>query len=154
MVKAMPMKISKYYACLLSAVLVVGSMACSSDKSPTQPDEEPAAPVEIVTENFRGDLPQQTEVCHFFILTANGDIRATITDLQPLISLTVGLSIGFPAEIDPSICSDLGEDRSARVNDTFLSANNLAGPYCVCIFDVGNIFPGETVTYAIEVEHP
>ncbi len=41
-----------------------------------------------------------------------------------------------------------------RVNQTLLAANLLAGDFCACIFDVGNIFPGETVTYTFEVTHP
>lgn len=147
-------KIAKNSACVLSAVLVLATLACSDNKkkSPTDP-VDPEAPIETVTSRFSGQLPQLGEVCHFFMTAAAGEITAGIVELKPLSSLTVGLSLGRPADIDPSICSIIGEDRSARINETFLSANNPAGEYCVCIFDVGNIFPGEVVTYKIDVEH-
>jgi len=148
-------KISKNSLFLLGALVVLASLACSSNtkRSPTEP-EEPEAPVETVTQKFKGNLPQMGERCHFFTIAAAGDIVAEITDLQPLLSLTVGMSLGRPAEVDPAICSDIGEDRSARVNETFLSSVTSIGDYCVCIFDVGNIFPGETVDYVIDVTHP
>ena len=153
-VNVMLQKIYRNSVILLGAVLVLVSLACSTkNNNPTEP-EAPTDPVELMTQTFKGSLPEREERCHFFTVTADGAITTEITDLKPLVSLTVGLSLGTPADVDQSICSDIGEDRSARVNETFLSANNLAGEYCTCIFDVGNIFPGETIDYVIDVTHP
>ena len=135
-----------------ASLVVLATLACSDDKKPTTP--EMPEPPEMVTRTFRGPLAQSDEECRFFTLGADGDITATITDLQPLLTLTVGLGLGVPSETDADRCSRFANDDSARVNEVFLSASNQAGTYCVCIFDVGNIFPDETITWTIDVTHP
>ena len=141
--------------CLLALALALG--ACnsnSSSRSNTPTDPEPLPPVDVVVQTFRGDLPQKGRKCHDFTLGADGSVTLEITELEPLPTLTVGMGIGQPTEDDPPVCAIIAEDRSVRTFELFLSEGLIAGPYCVCIFDVGNIFPGETVTYAIVATHP
>ena len=51
-------------------------------------------------------------------------------------------------------CTLIAKDSSVKVNDTLLSAGLTAGSYCVEVFDVGNIFPGVTVSYKVDVTPP
>lgn len=147
---------SPFYRSLVMASGIVlvcfASLACNDDESPTEPEPEPAAPT--VTETFQGDIEQTETSCHDFALMADGDVTLKITDLQPLSTLTVGLGLGQPDATLATGCDLFVQDDSVRVNQTLLAANLLAGDFCACIFDVGNIFPGETVTYSFDVTHP
>lgn len=134
------------------AIATLASMACNDDDSPSAPEPEPEPPT--VTETFQGDIEQAETSCHDFTLMEDGDVTLEIRDLQPLSTLTVGLGIGQPDSSLATGCALFVQDNSVRVNQTLLAANLLAGDFCACIFDVGNIFPGETVTYTFEVTHP
>lgn len=148
----MRMKPLRLLSAASAALLVLATLACSDDKKPTAP--EITEPPEMVTETFRGSVPQKSETCHFYTLGAGGSITTEIKDLQPLISITMGLAIGVPSESASEGCARVVTDDSARVFEVFLSANNPPGDYCICIFDVGNIFPGESISYVLDVEHP
>jgi hypothetical protein len=137
---------------LLCVLMLLG--ACSTKKLKAPTDPEPIEPPDVITELFRGDLPQRGRECHGFTVNFNGSVTLEITELKPLSSLTVGLGLGQPAASDPEICSIIAEDRSVRTFELFLSEGLPSGLYCVCIFDVGNIFPDQTVQYVIESMHP
>ena len=137
---------------ILAAAVLAG---CDDDDAPTEPvEEEPVVTVETTTESFSGSIQQASESCHGFALAEIGDVEMTLTDLQPLTTLTVGLGIGTPDETLETGCSLFGQDSSVRIGETLLSAALAATDYCVCVSDVGNIFPDVTVTYAIDVTHP
>ncbi len=137
---------------MLCVLVLLG--ACNSNSSNTPTDPDPVDPVEVVSDFFSGELKQGGRECHDFTVNAVGPVTLEITELAPLLSLTLGLGLGQPAEIDPEICSIIAEDRSVHVFEIFLSEGVAAGVYCVCIFDVGNIFPDVTVEYTIESIHP
>ena len=138
-------------ALVLSCCLFSGACSTKKSNSPTEPD--PIDPVDLVTEFFRGELPPKGRECHDFTIEAVSDTTHEITELEPLTSLTVGMGIGQRAA-NPTVCSLFAEDRSVRIFELFLSRGLAPGPYCFCIFDVGNIFPGQTVDYAIRSIHP
>lgn len=140
---------------VLAAALVagvLGSPACSTRDRPTAPEPEPDPPT--TTETFMGDIDQNESSCHSFTLVADGDVTLLITSLQPLPTLTVGLGLGQPDTAAATGCSLFVQDDNVRTNQSLLASNLQAGDYCSCIFDVGNIFPGETVTYSFDVTHP
>lgn len=138
-------------AAALAAWILV-STACSTRDRPTAPAPEPDPPT--TTETFSGDIDQNESSCHMFTLVANGDVTLVITSLQPLPTLTVGLGLGQPDATVATGCSLFVQDNSVRTSETLLASNLQVGDYCSCIFDVGNIFPGETVTYTFDVTHP
>lgn len=138
---------------LLLAMVVAVASGCSSDRNnPAEPDPDPELP--IVTEVFEGQISHQTISCHDFELSVDGNVEMQITDLQPLGSLTVGLGLGTPDPEAPGECARFVNDGSVNLGDVLASSGLEAGPYCACVFDVGNIFVGQDVDYALEVSHP
>jgi hypothetical protein len=92
--------------------------------------------------------------CHFFDVAQPGPITMSILALAPLETLTVGLGLGLPDDTVGSGCGLLVSDSSVRKDQSFLATVNTVGSHCVCVFDVGNIFADQNVTYTIDVEHP
>ena len=126
---------------------------CSDDKkNPTDPEPPPEVPT--VTQTFKGSVMQTGHDCKTFSMTNAGAVEMQIVDFEPLISITMGLTIGQPDPQASRGCASFATDDSVRVFETFVSSGLLAGNYCICVFDVGNIFPGETVSYELEVTHP
>jgi hypothetical protein len=138
---------------MMCGVLFLG--ACDTKKIeplvPTAP--EPPNPEDNITQNFKGRLPQKGLECHDVNLALGGSVTFEIIELQPLASLTVGLGLGQASVTNADVCAIIAEDRTVTTFELFLSEGLPAGLYCVCIFDVGNIFPGETVDYVIESVH-
>jgi hypothetical protein len=129
--------------------------ACDDSTSPTEPTtEEEEVEVATVTETFDGSLRLGETSCHDFVTTEVGDVELTITDLEPLGTLTLGMGVGVPDEAATSGCSLFAADQSVRLGDILLSSQLAVAEYCLCVYDVGNIFAGETVTYSIDVTHP
>ena len=147
------------YRWQLRMVAVVGVVglalgACSDDKKKNPTEPEPGPEVPTVVQTFQGDVAQNTRVCKGFSMNNPGTIVMEIVELMPLRTITMGMSLGQPDASNPSGCSSFAEDSSVRIFQTFASAGLQAGSYCTCVYDVGNIFPGETVSYTQEVEHP
>ncbi len=127
--------------------------ACSDSNSPTEPIEEVVvAEAVLYTETFAGLLETGSATPHVFEMLEIGDAEMTIVDLAPLSTLTIGLGIGVLDSEDA--CIVFAQDVSVRLDESLTSADLTAGTYCVLVFDVGNIFPSETVTYSLEVVHP
>lgn len=137
-----------------SALLLAVALLACDGSSPTEVIIEEEVEVETVIESFSGTIGQDEISCHSFVTTLDGDINLTLTDLQPLETLTVGLSFGRPDSEDAALCVTEAQDNSVRLLETLLSPDRAADEYCACVFDVGNIFPSETVTYVLDVEHP
>lgn len=135
---------------LLVALAVALLGGCKKD-SPTEVvvPEVPDAPT--VTESFTGSIVQDEVSCHFFTLAASGKMVLSLRDLQPLTTLTVGMSVGQPD--DARACVVFAQDTSVRLFEMLLSSGTGGLEYCACVADVGNIFPDLTVDYVLEVEH-
>jgi len=147
------MSSSRRWTGVLAVTLCVTAAACNKDpRTPTEP-VDPTPPPTVV-EMFTGDISLGETSCHPFEVVETGDAQMKLTDLAPLETLTVGVGIGNEDTADETGCSLFASDRSVRVLETLVSAALGPGTYCVCVFDVGNIFPDQTVTYTVEVEHP
>ena len=138
------------FAVLLALVPLLG--ACSEDDNNPVPTG-PTTPVDVVTftEVFEGQLMQDGRSRHLFSLVANGAIAIEVQEVAPLSTLTLGIELG--AIDENGNCAVFGVDDSVRQGEIFLSDEVPAGDFCVTMVDVGNIFPGQTVTYIIEVRH-
>lgn len=129
--------------------------ACDDSTSPTEPTvEEEVVEVARVTETFPGDLELGETSCHDFITAQTGDVDMTISAIAPLETLTVGMGIGTPDAAVEAGCVMFALDSSVRLGEILQSPQLEAAEYCVCVYDVGNIFPSETVTYSVDVTHP
>jgi hypothetical protein len=135
-------------------LLVMFGAACGND-NPTVPVTPPEPePVPTVTETFMGALGLGGSSCHFFDVAQAGPVTMSVTALAPLETLTVGLGVGLPDDSVESGCGLIVADTSVRKDESFLASVNTVGSHCVCVFDVGNIFAGQNVTYTLDVEHP
>lgn len=140
---------------MVALALVVGltGAACKKDKRTTTTPEDPTPPPTVI-EMFSGAIALGETSCSMFDVVKTGDATIKLTALAPLETLTVGVGVGTEDTNDATGCSLFASDRSVRLLEKLVSGGLGPGVYCVCVFDVGNIFPDQTVTYTVEVEHP
>lgn len=135
---------------LALSLLLLGFVACDED-DPVAIEPPELAP--RMTETFTGSIEQLGTSVHLFSIAGRNDTEIKITALEPLNTLTIGLGVGT-SDDGGETCALLAQDRSVRVGETLLVSSLAVGSYCVAVFDVGNIFPDQTVDYTIEVLHP
>lgn len=137
------------------AVLALTStgFGCSDDPAPTAPVEEPMD-VPRVTETFTGTFGQGESSNNVFTVSQTGGVELRITKLEPVRTLTVGMGIGNWDESLETPCQVFASDSRVVVNAVLVSLGVTAGEYCVQVRDVGNVFPGATVSYTVQVLHP
>ena len=113
---------------LAAATLVVD---CSGSGTPTNPVEEVPEPPRS-TETFAGTFEQNGNSQHQFTVVATGNIEMTITSLEPVATLTVGLGVGnFDATADPP-CFIFASDNRVVAGAVLLSSGQPPGEYCLC----------------------
>ena len=136
---------------LLVLALMAGLLgACNKDTpigvAAPEPPKEPD-----MTKLFSGSIGQSETSCHFFTLVDSGSMVLTLIELEPLNTLTVGLSLGQPD--DSGVCIAAAQDSSVKLLERLLSVGTGGLEYCACVLDVGNIFPDQEVDYVLQVEH-
>jgi len=140
---------------MMVAFLALGAVlsGCSDNsKPPTQPVPGPEVPT--VVQTFTGKVEQKGRDCKSFSMTNPGSIVVKVDSFAPLGTITMGLALGQPDNTEVGNCGIFGQDTNVRALESFASGGLAAGSYCTCVFDVGNIFPGNTVSYALQVTHP
>lgn len=133
------------------SLFVLAFVAACDEDDPIEVETPVLA--ERMVESFGGTIEQLGTSVHLFSIAGRNDTEISITSLEPLSTLTVGLGVGT-SDDGGATCALLAQDRSVRVGETLLVSSLAIGDYCVAVFDVGNIFPDQTVTYAIDVLHP
>ena len=136
---------------LLLALALLPLAGCGKSHSSSEPTPAPTPTPK--TESFTGSFEQTGGDSHTFTTTVTGDVTIKLTSLAPLATMGVGLGVGTVDSTLTPPCALTATDRNAHVGDSFLSASLAAGTYCVVVKDVGNDFPGVTVTYGIDVTH-
>ncbi len=117
------------------SVIVMNSLACGG--TPTQPDPVPAPVFEQKTETYTGTLNAGGGAAYHFTVANPGNIVARITQLAPVATLTMGLSLGFWDDAT-SLCSQ-DINNAVTLNATVTGAPSGPDEYCVGIFDIGNL---------------
>ena len=127
-----------------TTVMVLSSLACGG--SAANPIE-PAPVYEQKTETYTGTLNTGSGAAFDFTVTNPGNIVAKITELAPVSTLTMGLSLGF-WDATTSLCS---QDISGSVTLNTTMSGQPPGPaqYCVGIYDVGNIQTATSFTIVV-----
>ena len=110
----------------------------------------PSIPVDI--ETFTGSFGAGERSCHDVDVGEQGSLEMSLVELEPLQSMAIGMGVGVAG--GAAGCSLFVEDEAVHVGDVLLSDELAPGPYCVCAYDVGNVFAGQTATYEVRVEHP
>jgi hypothetical protein len=121
---------------IVAVIASLGSLACGA-KTPTEPD--PPAPVyELKTSTFSGTVKTGGTVAFPFTVVNPGAINVSITELGPVSTLTMGITMGFWDTIT-STCSEQAAAPSATLNVVYTATPSAPGEYCVGIFDTGNV---------------
>ena len=87
---------------------------------------------------------------HHFTAHQAGNIDATLTDIQPLNTITLGLGLGV-WDATAQTCT-LQVSSAKALNLTLAANTGAAGELCVGVFDVGNI-TSDVITYTVTVNH-
>jgi len=122
--------------------------ACSSDTdTSTIAPTLPTAPSQ--TETFTGTLVAQGSNLHAFTVAQTGPLTVTLTAVGPPPTIFVGLGVGTPAGTSCSLL--LSANAQAGMVAQLTGNVAVPGPFCVAVFDVGNLTTD--VTYSVTVSH-
>lgn len=136
----------------VALAVLAASIGCGSSSSSTT---SPSATT--YTETFSGSLTQggadygPPDSPHHFTVHQAGNIDATLTDIQPLTSITLGLGLGL-WDSTAQTCNLQLTSNAAKLNLTLAGSVSVAGELCVGVYDVGNIST-DTITYTVKVNH-
>jgi ABC-type nitrate/sulfonate/bicarbonate transport system permease component len=129
-------------AALACAAALLG--ACGSSTTPTTP-----TPTQV-TDTLTGTVTQNGANTQTFTANAGGTVTATLTDLQPVDTVTIGFSIGTTIG---TICQATLANDAATKGFSFTATAATAGTYCVRVYDVGNVTADTPVNYTVTVVH-
>ena len=127
----------------LAALLVSG---CGS--SPTDPTDQPEAPVEIVEPNITGTLTVNGAGTHVFVVGRAGNASATLTSLLPDSAAVIGLSLGT---WNGAACQIIIANTNATQNTSVIGTASSAGNFCAYVQDVGKLT--QPVDYELLIRH-
>jgi hypothetical protein len=153
---------------VIALAVLAASVACGSSSSSTTTP----TPVSY-TESYSGSLTQAGSTFftnpntgatylvdygppdspHHFTAHQAGNLDATLTDIQPVNSVTLGLGIGIWDSVGQTCSLQLTSD-AARLNLTLAANVSVAGELCIGVYDVQNLTAAiPTVTYTVVVNH-
>jgi len=109
----------------------------------------------VVTETFNGTIGQGGTMIHSFTVNNSGySLLAGFTSINPSSVTALGVGIGT---WDPNALTcglNQTQNDSAKIGSSAISATAPSGPFCVRVYDGGNITdPSITVTYTLLVQH-
>ena len=137
---------SPFRSLSLVALLALAPVACNSNNpfNPVTP-----TPTDPVTETFSGTLGVNAGATHTFVAAFPGDVRATLTALEPDSAAVLGFLLGV---WNGSSCTVVTANDASTLNTALFGVATTTGQLCVRVYDVGRI--AEPVTYTITVVHP
>ena len=128
------------FAVLGAALFTAG---CADPVAPTTPT--PAVPT--VTDTFSDTLLVLGSNTHQFNVATVGGVRVTLSSVDP--GAVVGLGVGTPSLGSCSVIDHVNAVAGQAVQLT--GTATVPGPYCVLIYDIGNL--AEPAVYTINVLH-
>jgi hypothetical protein len=131
---------------LIAAVSVL-SGACSGTADSTLTTPTPVT----TTDTYSGTFAQSGAAVHPFTVTTTGTVTISVTEVGPLATMSIGVSIGT---WDGTTCTSVSKNDNARAGSTAVSGTAATGSYCVRVYDSGNVPDGTSVTYTVQVVHP
>jgi hypothetical protein len=132
---------------LIALVLSLALPACGKSTTPTS-STTTGSDGTRATDTFTGTLTSRAAMWHTFAVTQNGTVDVTLTTLQPVPTITVGLGIGTT----PTNGCSVQAWNNAATTGTVLSGSIIPGTFCVTVYDVGNVT--DSVSYTVTVTHP
>jgi hypothetical protein len=136
---------------LLTPVLFAGFFIACGD-SPTDPTDQPEAPVEIIEPTISGTLTVNGGATHPFLVQRAGNAVATLTELLPDNTAVIGLSMGTWNGVS---CQIIIANDNATLNPSAPTPSVVgtasAGNFCVRVHDVGKLT--QPVEYSLVIRH-
>lgn len=127
--------------------------ACGSTTTPTTPTTTTS------TETFTGTLNPASTTVHSFITFTGGPVTATLTELGPDATKTVGFSLGtFNPTLN--VCTVVFDNPAALQGAVFTATASTTGFYCARMYDNGSVTAAAadesatSFTYTLTVTHP
>jgi hypothetical protein len=131
---------------IMGLAVLAGACADNTVSTPTTPTTS------VTTDTFSGTFDRQGTSVNPFTVAATGTVTISLTDVQPLTTMALGVAIGT---WDGTKCTALTpKNDNARAGSVALSGTAGAGSYCVEVYDSGNVPPNFAVTYGVQVAHP
>jgi hypothetical protein len=137
---------------LLALLVIAAFSAAACDNSGTTATS-PTVPLK--SETFTGTIAvvggSSTGIN--FTASAAGEVDVTISSLGPPATIAMGLALGVPSTVDTSCAITTGSGTQVQASATpLVSSVPSAGPYCLRLFDVGQMTG--PINYTITVAHP
>jgi hypothetical protein len=130
--------------------LALATSGCTNNSNNTTTGPTPT----LVTETFTGSLGQGGTDIHNFTVNSDGNqLLAGFTTIGPAAVTALGVGIALWDATSSTCGLNQSQNGSATVGSTAISATAGSGPYCVRIYDGGNITAGTTATYTLQVQH-
>jgi hypothetical protein len=128
----------------IAALLIASGFLIGACNKAPQPTVIP----KLLIDNFPGTLAPSGVVTFPFTTGAEGHVTLTITSLDPLSTITVGVGIGYP---NSGGCSIFELNNTVAVSSPVTDSDLPASSYCVAVYDAGAVT--QTVTFTLKVEH-
>jgi hypothetical protein len=129
-------------AALVLALVGALSIGCSGITDPSQ----------NTVESFAGTVQVGGARAHWFSASKTGEIAIKVLTLTPASSSFIGVEWVQGANDQTCSNSALQVNQFAGANTTAISGQIVSGPYCVIMYDPGNLT--QPTNYSITVSHP
>ena len=133
----------------LSGILVLLAMVSAGCDNDVENATTPTTPAPTVTETFTGNVTINGAATHTFVVTAAGTVTATLTEITPDNTKTVGFSLG---NWNGTSCQVVMSKDDAIQANALIGTASGQGLLCARIYDVGKFT--ETIGYTITIVHP
>jgi hypothetical protein len=133
------------------AVLIVAAGLAACDNTINDGSFNPVNPTPVyVTETFTGSLGKNGAVTHPFVVNTGGTVVATLKEITPDNTITLGIALGT---WNGTSCSIEIPDDDALLGASVTGTVTSLGVLCVRIYDAaGKLI--DTSNYSIDVNHP
>jgi hypothetical protein len=131
----------------MAIAVALAALAGACGGSSTDTTTTPTNPT-LTTVTLTGTLLAGGAAFHNFTVTQQGTLTATLTNLTPQATITVGFGIGQPIG---TTCTLLSTLETAKVGSV-LSGTIAPGSFCIQIYDIGNVQGSDD--YTITLVHP
>ncbi len=140
---------------LFAAVVVTALAAagCGSSSDSTTPTLTTPTPT-VVTETFNGSITQGgAAVFNFTVNNTGYTLLAGFTSLSPASVTALGLGIGVWDPSSSTCGLNITQNDVSRAGSTAINGTASAGPYCMRVYDAGNLASDVTASFTIQVQH-
>lgn len=140
-------------ACIFATTLP--GAACSNATTTTSPTTTTTTSSTTVTEVMASTLPVGGSRFYSFAIHTAGTVTATLQDISGTNvapGTVVNMGIGTPSGTTCSGTQNNVQASGSAGLNTYVTASEQAGQYCVVISDVGNLFA--PASFTITIDHP